>query len=132
MKRYYSLFQTKLLMAFLLCTLIPLSILSYVSYSVSRSIAWNKTMDASSLQQTNSTYNSPRESIRQKMLQIHFNIICTPCLRTNTWIFLLILMLLLYCALIFHYIFPLLIFTKSVYFCTMTISEAKKVSIFIP
>ena len=49
MKRYYSLFQTKLLMAFLLCTLIPLSILSYVSYSVSRSIAWNKTMDASLL-----------------------------------------------------------------------------------
>lgn len=49
MKKYYSLFQTKLLMAFLLCTLIPLSILSYVSYSVSRSIAWNKTMDASIL-----------------------------------------------------------------------------------
>lgn len=45
----FSLFQTKLLTAFLLCTLLPLAIISFVSYTVSRSIAWDKTMDSSIL-----------------------------------------------------------------------------------
>lgn len=45
----FSLFQAKLLTAFLLCTLIPLAIISYVSYTVSRSIAWDKTMDSAIL-----------------------------------------------------------------------------------
>ncbi len=48
-RRLFPRFQTKLLIAFLLCTLIPLGIISFVSYSVSRSIAWDKTMDASIL-----------------------------------------------------------------------------------
>jgi two-component system sensor histidine kinase YesM len=47
--RLFSRFQIKLLAAFLLCTLIPFGVISYVSYSVTRSIAWNKTMDASIL-----------------------------------------------------------------------------------
>lgn len=45
----FSLFQTKLLTAFLLCALLPLTVISFVSYSVSRSIAWDKTMDSSIL-----------------------------------------------------------------------------------
>ena len=48
-RRLFPRFQTKLLIAFLLCTVIPLGIISFVSYSVSRSIAWDKTMDASIL-----------------------------------------------------------------------------------
>ena len=47
--RLFSRFQIKLLAAFLLCTLIPFGVISYVSYSVTHSIAWNKTMDASIL-----------------------------------------------------------------------------------
>ena len=46
-RRLFSRFRIKLLAAFLLCTLIPLGMISYVSYIVSRSIAWDKTMDAS-------------------------------------------------------------------------------------
>ena len=48
-RRLFSRFRTKLLVAFLLCTLLPLGMVSYVSYTVSRSIAWDKTMDASIL-----------------------------------------------------------------------------------
>ncbi len=48
-RRLFSRFRTKLLVAFLLCTLLPLGTVSYVSYTVSRSIAWDKTMDASIL-----------------------------------------------------------------------------------
>lgn len=45
----FSRFHIKLLVAFLLCTLIPLGVIGYVSYTVSRSIAWDKTMEASIL-----------------------------------------------------------------------------------
>lgn len=48
-RRLFSRFHIKLLVAFLLCTLIPLGMVSYVSYTVSRSIAWDKTMEASIL-----------------------------------------------------------------------------------
>ena len=48
-RRLFSRFRIKLLVAFLLCTLIPLGMVSYVSYTVSRSIAWDKTMEASIL-----------------------------------------------------------------------------------
>lgn len=47
--RLFSRFQIKLLAAFLLCTLIPFGVISYVSYSVTHSIAWDKTMEASIL-----------------------------------------------------------------------------------
>lgn len=48
-QRLLSRFRLKLLVAFLLCTLIPLGMISYVSYAVSRSIARDKTMDAAIL-----------------------------------------------------------------------------------
>lgn len=48
-QRLLSRFRLKLLVAFLLCTLIPLGTISYVSYAVSRSIARDKTMDAAIL-----------------------------------------------------------------------------------
>lgn len=47
--RLLTRFRTKLLVAFLLCTLIPLGMIGYVSYTVSRSIAWDKTLDAAIL-----------------------------------------------------------------------------------
>ena len=48
-RRLFSRFHVKLLVAFLLCTLMPLGMVSYVSYTVSSSIAWDKIMEASIL-----------------------------------------------------------------------------------
>lgn len=48
-RRLLSRFHVKLLVAFLLCTLMPLGMVSYVSYTVSSSIAWDKIMEASIL-----------------------------------------------------------------------------------
>ena len=45
----FTWFQLKLLLAFLLCTLIPLIIISCVSYGVSYSIARDKIMDSAIL-----------------------------------------------------------------------------------